>query len=144
MPMPFASPLRLTDDERQGLASLARAHSTPQALACRCRLILRVAAPEAPTNLCVAADMPCHRQTVSLWRPRYLEHRLAGVHDAPRPGRPRRFSPRGARRCPVARDEYPGRLPPASDALELGGYGRSPPRPCPSPGDEPLDPLAGA
>ena len=61
MPMPFASPLRLTDDERQGLQSLARAHSTPQALAFRCRLILRVAAPEAPTNRRVAADLHCHR-----------------------------------------------------------------------------------
>lgn len=93
MPMPFASPLRLTDDERQGLESLARAHSTPQALAFRCRLIIRVAAPEAPTNLRVAADMHCHRQTVSLWRTRYLEHGLAGLQDVPRPGRPRRFSP---------------------------------------------------
>jgi len=120
MPMPFAPPLRLTDDERQGLASLARAHATPQALAFRGRLILRVAAPEAPTNLRVAADMSCHRQTVSLWRTRYVEHGLAGLQDAPRPGRPRRFAPRGARRCPVARDESPGRPPPPSDALEPG------------------------
>jgi hypothetical protein len=63
MPVPFACPLRLTDDERQGLESLARAHATPQALAFRCRLILRAAAPDAPPNLRVAADMPCHRQT---------------------------------------------------------------------------------
>jgi hypothetical protein len=68
MPVPFARPLQLTDDERQSLAALARAHSTPQALALRCRLILRVAAPEAPPNLRVAADMHCHRQTVRLWR----------------------------------------------------------------------------
>ena len=118
MPMPFASPRRLTDNEHQGLESLARAHATPQALAFRGRLILRVAAPEAPTNRRVAADMHCHRQTVSLWRSRYLEHGLAGLQDAPRPGRPRRFSPRGAHRCPVTRDEYAGRPPPPSDALE--------------------------
>jgi hypothetical protein len=74
MPMPCASPLRWPDDERQGLEALARAHSAPQALALRCRLILRAAAPEAPTNRRVAADMHWHRQTVSLWRPRYLEH----------------------------------------------------------------------
>jgi Winged helix-turn helix len=118
MPMPFASPLRLTGDERQGLESLARAHSTPQALAFRCRLILRVAAPEAPTNLRVAADMHCHRQTVSLWRTRYLAHGLAGLQDAPRAGRPRRFSPLRAHQCPVTRDEYAGRPPSSSDALE--------------------------
>ena len=118
MPVPFASPLRLTDAERHGLESLVRAYSTPQALAFRCRLILRVAAPDAPTNLHVAADMHCHRQTVRLWRTRYLEHGLTGLQDAPRPGRPRRFSPLGAHRCPVARDEYPGRPPQPRDALE--------------------------
>jgi hypothetical protein len=93
MPVPFACPVRLTDDERQRLESLARAHSTPQALAFRCRLILRAAAPAAPPNLRVAADMHWHRQTGGLWRPRYLEHGLAGLQDALRPGRPRRFSP---------------------------------------------------
>lgn len=118
MPVPFACPLRLTDDERQSLESLARAHSTPQALAFRCRLILRVAAPDAPPNLRVAADMHCHRQTVRLWRTRYREHGLAGLQDAPRPGRPRRFSPLGAHRCPVARDEYPGRPSQPSDPME--------------------------
>ena len=93
MPVPFACPVKLTDDERQRLESLARAHSTPQALAFRCRLILRAAAPDAPPNLRVAADMPCHRQTVGLWRSRYLAHGLAGLQDTLRPGRPRRFSP---------------------------------------------------
>lgn len=118
MPVPFASPLRVTDDERQGLESLARAHSTPQALAFRCRLILRAAAPDAPPNLQVATDMHCHRQTVRLWRTRYLAHGLAGLQDAPRPGRPRRFSPLGAHRRPVARDEYTGRPPLPGDAVE--------------------------
>ncbi len=93
MPVPFACPVRLTDDERQRLESLARAQSTPQALAFRCRLIIRAAAPAAPPNLRVAADMPCHRQTVCLWRTRYRAHGLAGLQDAPRSGRPRRFSP---------------------------------------------------
>jgi hypothetical protein len=118
MPVPFASPLRLTDDKRQGLESLARAHSTPQALAFRCRLILRVAAPDAPPNLRVAADMHCHRQTVRLWRTRYLAHGLTGLQDAPRPGRPRRFSPLRAYRRLVARDEDPCRPPLPGDAVE--------------------------
>ncbi len=118
MPVPFASPLRLTDDERQGLESLARAYSTPQALAFRCRLILRVAAPDAPPHLRVAADLHCQRQTVRLWRTRYLEYGLAGVQDAPRPGRPRRFSPLGAHRCPVARDAGTCRPPRPGDAVE--------------------------
>ena len=94
MPVPFACPVKLTDDARQRLESLARAHSTPQALACRCRLIRRAAAPAAPPTLRVAADLPCHRQTVGLWRTRYLAHGLAGWQETRRPGRPRRFSPR--------------------------------------------------
>src|SRR2546425_9523730 len=76
MPVPFACPVRLTDDERQRLESLARAHSTPQALAFRCRLILRAAAPDAPPNLRVATDMHCHRQTVRLWRTGLLVYRM--------------------------------------------------------------------
>jgi hypothetical protein len=86
MPVPFACPVRLTDEERQRLESLARAHSTPQTLAFRCRLILRAAAPDTPPNLRVAADLHWHRQTVHLWRTRYLAHGLAGLQDAPRPG----------------------------------------------------------
>src|SRR4030095_6348676 len=95
MPMPFASPLRLTDDERQGVESLARAHFTPQALAFRCRLILRVAAPEAPTNLRVAVDLHCHRQTVSLWRTRYLGTRRC-ARCAPARAAAALFPPRSA------------------------------------------------
>jgi len=95
MPIPFAPPVTLTDDERTQLESLVRAHSTPQALAFRCRLILRAAAPEQPPNRRVAAELHCHRHTVGLWRTRYVEHGLAGLQDAPRSGRPRSFSPLG-------------------------------------------------
>ena len=45
MPVPFAPPVTLADDERSQLESLVRAHSTPQALAFRCRLILRARRP---------------------------------------------------------------------------------------------------
>jgi hypothetical protein len=94
MPVPVACPVNVLHDERTQLEALIRAHSTPQALAFRCRLILRVAAPDQPTNLQVAADMPCDRHTVSRWRQRYLAQGLPGLQDAPRCGRPRRFSPR--------------------------------------------------
>jgi Winged helix-turn helix len=93
MPVPYAPPVTLAGEARTQLESLARAHSTPQALAFRCRLILWAAAPDHPPNLRVAAEMRCDRHPVRLWRTRYLEHGLAGLQDAPRPGRPRRFSP---------------------------------------------------
>ena len=93
MPIPYAPPVRLVDKERTQLESLARAHATPQSLAFRCRLILRAAAPDCPPNLRVAAEMRCDRHTVRLWRTRYLAQGLAGLQDAPRTGRPRRFPP---------------------------------------------------
>ena len=99
MPVPYAPPVTLADEERTQLEALARAHSTPQALAFRCRLILRAAAPDYPPNLRVAAEMRCDRHTVRLWRTRYLAHGLAGLQDAPRTGRPRRFSPLRASGC---------------------------------------------
>ena len=94
MPNPFAPAIFLDVDEQKRLEALSRAHSTPQALAFRCRLILRLAVPEQPSNLQVANEFDCSRNTVVLWRTRYLQHGLTGLQDAPRSGRPRSFSPR--------------------------------------------------
>jgi transposase len=55
---------------------------------------LRIAAVEQPSNLQVANEMACGRNTVAHWRSRYLQHGLAGLLDALRSGRPRSFSPR--------------------------------------------------
>jgi transposase len=93
MPVPIARPVSLTAEEHTRLESLVRAHSTPQALAFRCRVILRTAAPDCPSNLQVATEMACERHTVGRWRQRYLAHGLHGLQDAPRSGRPPRFSP---------------------------------------------------
>jgi hypothetical protein len=93
MPVPIARPVSLTPEEHARLESLVRAHSTPQALALRCRLILRIAAPDRPSNLHVATEMACKRHTVGRWRQRYLAHGFNGLQDAPRSGRPQRVSP---------------------------------------------------
>jgi hypothetical protein len=96
MPIPLAPHVTLDCDEQSPLESIGRAHSTPQALVFRCRLILRTAAPDHPSHLQVAQDLPCNRHTVGRWRSRSLAQGLSGLHDALRPGRPRRFSPRSA------------------------------------------------
>ena len=93
MPVPRAPQVTLADNEQSHLESIVRAHSTPQALAFRCQLILRAAAPDRPSNLQVATELHCTRHTVGRWRSRYLAHGLRGLQDTPRPGRPRRFSP---------------------------------------------------
>jgi hypothetical protein len=94
MPHPFAPKLDLPPEELQRLQVLTRAHSSPQALAFRCRLILRIGADDQASNLQVANELGCSRTTVALWRRRYLQDRLSGLQDAPRSGRPRCFSPR--------------------------------------------------
>jgi Homeodomain-like domain len=99
MPVPLAPQVPLADAEQTRLESIVRAHSTPQALAFRCQLILRVAAPDHPSNLQVAQELHCNRHTVGRWRSRYLAQGLSGLQDAPRSGRPRRFSPLSAAGC---------------------------------------------
>src|SRR5215471_2711199 len=93
MPVPLAPQVTLAGEEQSHLESLMRAHATPQALAFRCQVILRAAAPDRPSNLQVANALQCNRHTVGRWRSRYLAHGLPGLQDAPRSGRPRRFSP---------------------------------------------------
>jgi putative transposase len=93
MPKPFAPPVVLAPETEKRLQALSRAHSTPQALVFRSRLILRLAAADQPSNLQVANAFGCSRNTVILWRTRFLERGLAGLQDAPRSGRPRSFSP---------------------------------------------------
>jgi transposase len=99
MPFPFAETVTLSDAHRAQLEGLVRAGSTPQALAFRCRLILRAAALDKPSNLQIAAEFQCDRHTVATWRDRYLAQGLAGLRDAPRSGRPRSFSPLATARC---------------------------------------------
>src|SRR5580658_8266946 len=68
MPRPFGSRLVLPPELRQRLQTLARASSTPQALAFRCRIILQLTAADSPTNQAAAQALDCDRHTVGLWR----------------------------------------------------------------------------
>ncbi len=79
--------------EPEVLQQLVAAHSTPQALAFRARVVLRCAQGDKPTNQQVAAELGCDADTVSKWRGRYQRLRLDGLYDLPRSGRPRTFSP---------------------------------------------------
>jgi hypothetical protein len=94
MPRPFGSRVVLSAELHQQLQLLVRARSTPQALVFRCRLILRAAADDRPTNQQLAAELDCDRHTVGQWRERFVAGGVAGLQDAPRSGRPRSFSPR--------------------------------------------------
>src|SRR6516165_4768733 len=79
--------LILSDDERAELKSLTMRRKTAQALALRARIVLTCA--ERGQNTEVAAKLGLDRQTVGKWRRRFVEHRVAGLHDEPRSGAPR-------------------------------------------------------
>jgi len=77
----------LTDDERVQLEAWARRRSSAQALALRSRIVL--AAAEGPNNTEIAGRLQIAVSSVRKWRNRFAEHRLDGLSDEPRPGRPR-------------------------------------------------------
>lgn len=80
----------LTEDERRLLESWQRRRKSAQALADRCRIVLACA--EGEPISAVARRLGFGRGTVARWRSRFLEHRLEGLLDEPRPGRPRLIS----------------------------------------------------
>jgi transposase len=83
-------PLLLTDDERQTLQQWARRPTSAQRLALRSRIVLACAAGKSNTQ--VAHDLHLTLPTVGKWRARFVEDRLDGLLDEPRPGAPRTIS----------------------------------------------------
>jgi transposase len=81
--------LQLSPEERETLERWSRRHTTAQALALRCRIVL--AGAEGLSNTAVAGRLPVTMQTVGKWRQRFVERRLEGLLDAPRPGAPRQI-----------------------------------------------------
>ena len=78
--------LVLSDDEREQLLRWARRRKSSQALALRCRIVLECATGAA--NTVVADRLGVSEPTVGKWRSRFVAHRLDGLCDDARPGRP--------------------------------------------------------
>jgi transposase len=79
--------LKLTDDERATLQRWARRPKSLQALALRARIVLACA--DGLPNTVVAQQLGVNKVTVGKWRARFVEERLEGLSDEPRPGAPR-------------------------------------------------------
>ncbi len=94
-----ATPITLTEAEREGLASLVRRHTTAQQIVMRARIVLAAAAGH--TNVQIVHQVGVSRESVRLWRDRWatlrdipldelpVAQRLA---DAPRSGTPARIT----------------------------------------------------
>ncbi len=78
--------LVLTSDEREQLERWARRRKSSQALALRSRIVLGCA--DGWSNKDVAVRERVAQPTVGKWRARFVEARLDGLTDEPRPGRP--------------------------------------------------------
>ncbi len=91
--MPRHSPYRieLGDEERGVVESLARSYTLPYWQVTRAQMVLLAA--QGLGNDQIAARLNCRREVVSQWRKRFFEHRLAGLEDRPRRGRPPTFPP---------------------------------------------------
>jgi len=90
--MPRGRPLpelKLTVEESNRLVEWTRRRKTSQALGLGARIVLACA--QGSANGQVAAHLRVTKQTVGKWRQRFVERRLDGLLDEPRPGAPRQI-----------------------------------------------------
>jgi hypothetical protein len=81
----------LTEPVRADLLHLVRSTTTTAGLARRARIVLLAADGIAIRH--IGPTVGVSRTVVRDWLDRFRAHGIAGLHDLPRPGRPRRFSP---------------------------------------------------
>lgn len=100
-----ATVIELTSEERSVLESWVRASTTEQRLAERARMVL--AAADGVGTGEIARRFGVRPATVSKWRTRFARHRIAGLQDADRSGRPPVYGPEIERAILTALDTDP-------------------------------------
>jgi transposase len=84
--MRVAKVIVLSQEERTTLTKLSRGRSTQARVVLRAKIVLAAAAGQRNDH--IAEKLRCTRRTVSTWRNRFAEARVAGIlKDAPRGGR---------------------------------------------------------
>ena len=79
--------LMISQSERSQLRSIVRSRSLPHSLVRRAQIVLLSA--DGAANREVARRCGISAPVVSLWRQRYQQRGIAGLHAELRPGRPR-------------------------------------------------------
>jgi putative transposase len=83
-------PVVLSVEDREQLSAVSRSRTMPHGLVMRARIILMAAEGLPSTE--IARRLGYSNQSVCLWRRRYLDHGVQGLHDELKPGRPRTIS----------------------------------------------------
>src|SRR6516165_9112575 len=100
--MPRNSPsIKLTRRERAELVRRSTKYRSEYRDVIRAKIVLL--ASKGLANDIIGARLDTPRQIVSKWRKRFYTHRLCGLEDRPRSGRPAHFSP-----CGQGRDQSAG------------------------------------
>jgi transposase len=97
--------VRLTDEEASQLKEWTRRGKIEHRLVQRARIILLANAGR--TNEKIAAELKTRTARVSKWRQRFGQHRLEGLGDAPRSGKPAKYGAATEKRVLELLDQSP-------------------------------------
>jgi len=86
-----APEVQLTAEERKTLEAVVRKDTSEQRMVLRARIILL--ASEGYRNDEIMKQLKISKPVVTKWRRRFVQERLQGLQDAPRPGKPRLYGP---------------------------------------------------
>ena len=97
--------IRLNEDEVKILSEWSRRGNSEHRLVERAKIILL--AHQGKTNLQIASQLHTRTARVSKWRQRFGQHRMAGLSDTTRPGKPAKYDATTAKRVLALLDEPP-------------------------------------
>ncbi len=112
MPFAPATPLRLRVGDRKRLEAVVRKRCAPQRDVFRARILLLCA--DGVPHRRIKRTLPVSVDTILRWRHRYEQVGLEGLHDLPRPGRPRTSSLSRPTKTRILAHRRPAEKAPAS------------------------------
>ena len=103
--IPQATPITLMSEERRAREALAGSRKSEARMRDRARIVLLAA--DGMASRAIAREVGCEPGTVSKWRVRYAEHRLAGLSETGDRGPERKYGEEHNKRILVLLDRPP-------------------------------------